>query len=48
MQIVLEDKVALLNRMIRQHPQSPTCMSWLDMKEFIETELLGYEVKREM
>jgi hypothetical protein len=43
----LEDKVAYLNRLVRQHPKSPACISWLTLKEFIEKELLGYEIKRE-
>jgi len=44
----LEEKVALLNRMIRQHPKSPAFISWFNMKEFIESELLGHTVDYEM
>lgn len=43
-----EEKVALLNRMIRQHPESPQVIAWIAMKEYIEKEVLGREVTYEM
>lgn len=40
----LKDTVGKLNRMIEQHPESSSFLSWVTLKEWIEKELLGYEV----
>ena len=40
----LESEVSLLNRLIRQHPLSVGFTAWVGIKEYIEKELLGYEV----
>lgn len=44
----MREKVALLNRLIRQHPDSVGITTWLSMKEMLEKEFLGEEVTFEM
>lgn len=39
-----KDTVGKLNRMIEQHPENNAYLSWVTLKEWIEKELLGYEV----
>lgn len=46
-QRIIEDRVGLLNRLIRQHPENPAIITWINIKEFLEKELLGYEIKWE-
>ena len=45
---IIVEKVALLNRMIRQHPKSPMITTWITIKEVIEKEFLGEEITFEM
>jgi hypothetical protein len=42
------ETVAYLNRMIRQHKDSPTLIVWIELKGFIEKEILKREIVREM
>ena len=44
MQKTVESIVSGLNRLIRQHPESPSIIVWIGIKEVLENEILGYEV----